>query len=527
VDALKEEAHLNQQLVDSSLSPADILVAPGPLKASDTDSTAPPDAIFMPPAAGDAWPVLARKAELQSASASTQQAPDLGELANSANEPGAQTQFIQQPSIMSQEQPLQHLDNDRAQIGAFLRSSEKAAPTVEENEDGDVEVVVSASTGTDDITATRPGAVVGQVDTVSFGLFAKNFFGTSLKTNKFTLDAVMALKWTDSRVAALVPAGMDKLSMSGKKALQTIWMPEIVITNRDIRKHEIVSSSVTIFKTGEVQKVERQGVICNQLYKLADYPFDMQKLELKIASSKYMLDEVVLAPDEDKSSSGANDGLMKGQSYELDSWKVYAFEETDGALKKSRGVLQLNVERRFDKYGESHVMPTLMLLVISWGVFWFPFQNPFITPRLALSVLALLAFTNLMLKSSSALPDGAPNNLNDTFNQQIQAMMFCTIVLNIFSEFCKHTLKVEHLATDVNNQAKALVPCLSIVIVILVLTAGEYKWMSLGVAGIVTKVITLIVIGSYMTMTMGHLSAAREEQALEEEEARRKKEAGP
>merc|ERR1719271_1317881 len=109
-------------------------------------------------------------------------------------------------------------------------------------------------------------------------------------------------------------------------------------------------------------------------------------------------------------------------------------------------------------------MPAGMLLMISWGVFWFPFMQPFITPRLALSILALLSFTTLVLKSVGALPDGAPQNWNDTFNQQIQCVMFITIIVNIFSEIAFHQYKLQSFGKRINDEAKVLLPTLSIVV---------------------------------------------------------------
>merc|ERR1719424_445307 len=219
-----------------------------------------------------------------------------------------------------------------------------------------------ASGGNKDITSVRPGASSGDVDIVSFGIFAKEFFGADVKHNKYTVDEVMALSWQDPRVADLVPSGMTKLSMSGKLALKKIWMPEVVITNRDIRKLETISTTVTIFKTGLVTKVERAVVVINNKYKLEEYPFDTQKLKVKIASSKYMLDEVMLKPDDDESTSGYTKTMMEGTPYEMESWRVFAFKETDGALKKSRGVLELTVKRTFGTYQDQHFMPTCLLL---------------------------------------------------------------------------------------------------------------------------------------------------------------------
>lgn len=371
-----------------------------------------------------------------------------------------------------------------------------------------------------DITSTRPGAKSGDIDTVKFGIFAKNFFGTNLKSNEFTVDIVKYLKWKDTRAASKVPSDMNQITMSGKQALDSIWMPEVVITNRGIRQHDIVSTAVTITSAGDVTKVERSGATINSLYNLEEYPFDTQKLQIKIASSKYMLDEVVLAPDDDKSTSGVRDGFFDGFDYELKEWKVYTVDEIDGALKKSRGVLEIQAKRASQgKWFEEHVSFAFLLLIISWAVFWFPFQNPFITPRLAMSILVLLAFTSAAIKSASVLPPGSPPTWNDVFNQQVQAMMFCAIVLNIFCEVTKHQYDLPDLANAINCEAKVLLPALSLILLTLVITAGVYKWLALGVTIVVTKVALWAVMCIYLGANIANANAQiAERQASAEED---------
>merc|ERR1719487_1152031 len=252
-------------------------------------------------------------------------------------------------------------------------------------------------------------------------------------------------------------------------------MPGIVVTNRNIEKYEIVSASISIHRSGQVLRVERARADIMMKYQLAAYPFDTQNLAVKIASSKYMLDEVKLLPD--TNSSGVSEGVWG--LYDLLSWKMSTYHTKDGVLEKSRGMLTLDLKRGIGKYYEDHLLPSFIALMISWAVFYFPFANPFITPRLALSILALLTFTNLMVKSGRALPGAAPFNWNDLFNQQIQIIMFITIVLNISSEVCFHHFKEVGLAKNINNEAKIVMPLMSMLNIIIILGSGMYKWMGL------------------------------------------------
>jgi len=387
----------------------------------------------------------------------------------------------------------------------------------------DSDLIVSTDVDGDDIRTTRPSAAAGVPDEVTFAMFAKTFLGANMKDNNFDLDFILLLKWKDARVADMVPAGLDQITMSGEQAEKKIWMPGVVVTNRAINQYEVISTVVMIYKTGEITKVERSSVTCMNIFELQQYPFDIQALRVKIASAKYMLDELVLKPNEDKSQSGVNEGIMDAFQYTVDDWKIYAFEETDGAMAKSRGVLQIDAKRSLDKYGESHLMPTALVMVISWAVFWFPFQTPFVTPRMALSILALLSFTNLMIKSSSALPGGAPCNWNDNFNQMVLALMCTTILINIMSEICFHQIKLPELGIAINNEAKILQPMHSITILTIVESGGMYKWISVGNAQVVVKVIFGLVFSGYIMYSLSRISSFKAEKERKEYEEAQKK----
>jgi len=357
----------------------------------------------------------------------------------------------------------------------------------------------------------RPGAG-GAADVIEFGMYAKNFYGADLKTNSFRVDMVMTGKWKDIRSMKLVPEGVNRIVLSGKQAGAKIWQPEIVITNHDILQYEVISSSVQVYKSGEIVKVERSQVKISNSFELGGYPFDIQKFQVKIASSKYMANDVVLKPLESGKSNGLNKELLDGTNYYVIGWDTSVYEEADGDLVKSRGMLQIEVGRHLDKYTQDHLVPTSIVLMISWAVFYFPFAAPFITPRLVLSIMALLTFTNLMIKSSSLLPGAAPFNWNDLFNQMIQSLMFATIVINISSEICFHHFKVEELGRKINHEGKVLLPALSLLNIAMILGMGSHGWLSLWFATFLIQADVAAATGAYTYFTAKRFFVARREQ---------------
>lgn len=351
---------------------------------------------------------------------------------------------------------------------------------------------------TDNSMKTRPSAEEGSADVVTFGLFAKQFYDTDLKKNLFAVDNVMSLMWKDERVAKLVPEGLEYVTLSERAAEKQIWMPDIRITNREIRGYEHISTGVTITKDGIVTKVERSLVRAKNFFRLKEYPWDVQHLKLKIASTRYMLNELKLKPSKDSAFSGCNPDIFDDRGYQLEKFETYEFEEGDGSLQKSRGVMEMTVKRDIKAYEQSHLLPTFTYLAISCAVFWFPFVVQFITPRLALSILALLTFTNLSIATSKNLPLNAPFNWNDLFNQIVQACMCTTIILNIYTEIAFHQLKCEEVAKAMNHECKVVLPIISIITLSTVLgNAASDDGMSLETTSIFVKVIMFVLIAIY------------------------------
>jgi len=353
---------------------------------------------------------------------------------------------------------------------------------------------------------------------IEFGLFAKNFYGIGLSNNNFVIDVVMTLKWTDKRVAALIPEGMEEMTLSKTGSEKGIWLPQVAITNRDIKRYDLISTAVSINRKGEVVKVERATSVVKNKYKLDHYPYDEQDLVVKIGSTKYMIDEVVLEPS--KEGIGAAKNLLKGSSYDFVKVGANSFKDVDGALKKSGGLLTISVKRTADEYFQSHLIPASLLVVISCGIHYFPFVAPFITPRVALSVLALLAFTNLMLASFTTLPSGAPFNWNDLINQTILMIMFTNICMNIFAESVYHQMKVDDLGKSMNHELKVLIPLMSFgSLSVIYSAAGPGGFMSLQTSSYVAKLIIIGTMFLYICLCVTRLNAALAKKAGAEAKA--------
>lgn len=291
----------------------------------------------------------------------------------------------------------------------------------------------------------------GPADVVYFGILCKTFYGADVKTGTFSADLVVTTRWTDSRTSSLVRDGLKSVALPTKKAAGKMWLPDTAITNRAKGGTDIISSQIFVSKSGEVTKVERVLANVKNKFDLSAFPYDEQVMKVRLASTAMMLDEVVLKPLTDPDATGIKDGIFEGKDLDFVSTKTVAFDDEQGLLRKSRGELNIVVQRNIVPYSQTMITPKLVLMVLSWTVFFFPVQPGFIMPRVATSMISFLALMTLSLKTDSMLPARSGATWIDLFEETCRTLVFFTLILNIFIEFVIHDLDARPVAEELKQ----------------------------------------------------------------------------
>mmetsp|Transcript_119198 Transcript_119198/g.243800 ORF Transcript_119198/g.243800 Transcript_119198/m.243800 type:complete len:483 (-) Transcript_119198:64-1512(-) len=329
----------------------------------------------------------------------------------------------------------------------------------------------AASTG----ISTRPHAGSGP-ETVNFGVYAKSVSNINMPAKSFTIDSVMTFRWDDIRAVSLLPQGLHSLTFSREEVQDSLWLPDIAITNHKIGEYEVISTSVIVNSSGEVKMIERSLSETRANYDLHAFPWDTQVLEVKLASTTYLLDAVKLVPIKEVGVSGLSENALAGGGFKFLSYDVSEFEEVDGTLSKSRGIMRIRVQRVSSMYIHDHLIPSVFLLIMSWCVFALPFDAQYCMPRLMLACVTLLSFTTLSGQASTALPPGSPLTWNDAYNQNVQYLMFIVVCLNIFAELVYHELKRAELALRMHWECRwLLLVTYGVTLCILVIFRGSMQ----------------------------------------------------
>ncbi|KTC66284.1 ELIC (plasmid) [Legionella adelaidensis] len=176
--------------------------------------------------------------------------------------------------------------------------------------------------------------------------------------------------------------------------LKKIWWPYYQIL--ELRgKINPQLKSLTISPTGQVDYLETFNIQIETPMDLHQFPFDKQMIPIRITPFGY-------SPFEQKYFI-LSEKIQKYVHDNLDEWQIIGEEHTLGD-RQNKPVYNLNVqfERRSGFYLYKVIIPLLIIIAISHGVLWLPYQ-PAIN-RLSLVLTGLLTLVAFQWAVSREVP---------------------------------------------------------------------------------------------------------------------------
>jgi hypothetical protein len=335
-------------------------------------------------------------------------------------------------------------------------------------------------------TSIRPGIQSGVADVVKFGIRLKSWFGIDLAAGTSTIDAVITLRWDDARAPKLLPPNVSSLTLSSEDAKTKMWLPSIAVTNRAHDGDDLISSSVQITKGGQVTKIDRLLLTLIQGFDTKAFPFDTQNVTIKVASTKYMLDELQLQPLQNASEQGASTEIFSNSVWSFQGAEMQSSVEEDGTLKKSRGFLILKVKRSPSQYLSSIFIPSVVLLFMTWSALWLPLGGPYTMPRVALNAFALLCQMSLDQTANRMVPATGKLSWMVEYIELCFRLQFALMVINVLIISIDYTKGGKELALSLNTGiSRAYLVACAINIGVLYFVNSDYVHQALIIITIV------------------------------------------
>ena len=248
----------------------------------------------------------------------------------------------------------------------------------------------------DIFSADRPDPA-GTPTPVGVGMFFLQIFDIDDIESTFEADVFYLRYWNDPR---LREPGRGKSYAVCTRPLEGLWIPTLGVQNlRELAEEG--DSYALIDADGNVLLVERLDIILSNPMDLSDFPFDQQKLQVRI--------EPLWLDDKELSLYPLVNYIRKAEGLEVNSWRIddpVVKVSTEYApfrgMHYSRMDISLQIQRETNFFLYKLIIPLALIVLMSWSIFW---VNPaMVAPQLGLGATSMLTIIAYQFALANMLP---------------------------------------------------------------------------------------------------------------------------
>jgi hypothetical protein len=285
----------------------------------------------------------------------------------------------------------------------------------------------------------RPGADDGPTQ-VSVGIWIVDISKIDSAEQSFTAEVVVVLRWKDPR---LTHTGNGLV----RYPLEQVWHPRAGIANETNSVGQRFPEHVEVQADGTVSYRQLYVGAFTQSLRLQSFPFDRQTFRLQLVAVRYRPDEVKFVPDEDWVRNGLKQAGGIAPRVTLPDWTIENWETKPLAyalapgLQYSSYAFEFTASRNVQYYFLKVILPLVLIVMMSWSVFWTDPTNSSSQFSIAVtSMLTLIAYRYAVDNQLPRLP----------YMTRIDVFFLISTLLVFFS-------LIEVLITTIfeNNQQKA------------------------------------------------------------------------
>jgi hypothetical protein len=282
---------------------------------------------------------------------------------------------------------------------------------------------------------TTPPNPVGPTE-VYIDLFDVEILSINEREETFEIDAYLYAEWLDGRLAFDPDLfGSDQKVYQGQTALEKfkdeIWWPDLALV--DARgPRDVLNATLTIDYDGLVGYTERFRVFIIQPFYLDEFPFDSHTISLTLEPFYYQRDQVIfLEPEE-----GREDLAWETNEWRLSDPRTFMgpaspqdVDEDDHPFANI--TFEIDIERLANYYMSNVILPLLLIVAISWVVFWMDFSTMTLADRLSVSFTGVLTIVAFDFVTSDSLPKLSYPTLLDNLLAVSYVFLGLTILENV------------------------------------------------------------------------------------------------
>jgi hypothetical protein len=249
-------------------------------------------------------------------------------------------------------------------------------------------------------TPLRPDAGT-EPTKISIGIWASDILKIDSATQTFTGSLFVGMRWHDARLAH---AGPEVRTYS----LADIWHPELLVANDDGSVKRTLPEIAEAASDGTVVYRQRFTGSFAQRLDLRAFPFDQHRFLAHFLVVGYRPEEVQFIPDEALVAAGLPQGVGIAETVTLADWKADAPRAFAQAYHAAPGlqiagyVFEFHATRLAHYYLLKVILPLLLIVMMSWTVFWIDPTNG--GPQISVAVTSMLTLIAYRFAIGSEVP---------------------------------------------------------------------------------------------------------------------------
>ena len=284
-----------------------------------------------------------------------------------------------------------------------------------------------------------------QTRDVEVRIYLIDIEGIDTVSQNFTANLTLVFRWKDP---SLAHAGPGSISMP----LDNIWFPRIQILNQQ-RLVSTLPREAEVHPDGGVVQRQRFWGNLSQPLDLREFPFDSQRLQVRLANVGFDEELVNLIPSPDSKISAS----MTIPDWEVTGWESFPKELTlDDDSDGLKGiVLSVDVKRDIAFFKYKVIFPLILIVMMSWMVFWI--DPTLVASQISLSITAMLTMIAYRFALAGMMPRLGFLTILDHFVLASTVVVFLSMAEVIYTAHLSTSDQLEK-ARKVDRNARWIAP---------------------------------------------------------------------
>jgi hypothetical protein len=301
---------------------------------------------------------------------------------------------------------------------------------------------------------------------VTIGLHVVNLASINEVSEQFQLDAYMFERWIDKRLAYTPQGPQDNLR---NYAFGQIWIPQLEMINA-ASPRERQEISIMVSPDGTVRYAERLVVTLSSSFHLRRFPFDQQ--QLLVLLHPFLADGPRLRFKLDSDSTWTASEFTSFSS--LAQWHLTGLRSqlldvaTYGGMTVPEARFQIDVTRRSSFYLWKVFIPLLLMVFLSWAVFWIEAND--LSNQIQVAVTTILTVIAFAFAISATMPRLPYLTYIDAFFLECYIYVFLAVVELMTVHVTHRSERSRDLGLEIRKYSRWLIPA-SFVVTNLVIAA--------------------------------------------------------